>query len=340
VPVSNEKPIPPSDAPRSFWRRIVKNRLFAVLKGLKQGGSGESDDLAKRLRDLSSQVDDAITRLKEGRLLPKDISLPSHTRMDGDVAWVSGMIKSGKMHEPDYAVFSRFTPEMGTILDVGANWGYSVGSIRAAGCNAPILSFEVLTSYASCLQAVKETLGKGYDYIMSGVGSESGEIEFTTPVINGMALSALTSARTDEFGAGIASNIITYAKDYLHSASHLDFTFLVTKAPVDRIDSLLKKSGIVVSTDRIAAMKIDIEGFEAQGLSGAAETIARDKPFLMIEGGNRDPRVDQILSNADYKVAEFRDGQLVLSIGSSESANGFFVHASRVAHYLEIGILA
>lgn len=311
-----------------------------MLKGLKPGSAGVSDDLTKRLEDLSAHVDGAIARLKEGQLLPDDISHPSHTRMDGDAAWVSSMIKSGKMHEPDYAVFSCFTPEMGTILDVGANWGYSVGSIRAAGCNAQILSFEVLTSYASCLQAAKDTLGKDYDYIMSGVGSELGEIEFTTPVINGMALSALTSAKANEFGAGIASNIVTYAKNYLHSATRFDFKFLVTKAPVDRIDSLLKTAGLVVSTDRIAAMKIDIEGFEAQGLSGAAETIARDKPFLMIEGGNRDPLVDKILSIADYRVAEFRDGQLVLSTGSSQSANGFFVHASRVAHYLEIGILA
>jgi FkbM family methyltransferase len=288
---------------------------------------------------LKQDVEVAIERLQSGRAVPAEFLNLNEIRLDGDPAWVANMIDSRKMHEPDYAIFGHITPSMGTILDVGANWGYSVGSIRAAGSTAAILSFEMLAAHGAALEAVKKKLGSGYDYILVGVGAEKAILDFYIPTVNGLALTALASAQLDAFGPSMVLNVADYVTAYMDASRKLTFKFLKMQARIDRIDNLLQIPGLDVPTERIAAIKIDVEGFEAAALQGAMATIAGSHPLLMVEGGNRNPSVRTFLDARGYLHAEFENGRLRIADSITKTSNGFFVHASRLVDYKEVGIV-
>lgn len=124
---------------------------------------------------------------------------------------VDYLMATDNVHEEDYRVFSHFM-NFETILDVGANFGYSVSSIWATGSNASIVSFEPIKQYESILRNIKmmnmkSSGGKNifsrlfskkkkrlYEYHMIGVSDESGKLEFVSPVVNDCIHSALTTA--------------------------------------------------------------------------------------------------------------------------------------------------
>jgi FkbM family methyltransferase len=292
------------------------------------------------LAQLDLDVREAVKRLQRGALRDADFIAVKDVKIDGDANWIEHMLTSKVLHEPDFAVFGRFTRDMGTILDVGANWGYSVGSMRAAGTDCPIVSFEVLAAFEKCLAEVKNVLGKDYDYVMSGVGDSDMSLAFYTPVVDGGALTALTTANPEALTGGFADNVVDYVKSYRGTAQRYAFQFLKSTAQIRPIDGMLRDHHFTVPINRIAAMKIDVEGLEAAVLRGAQLTIERDHPFLMLEGGNRITAVADALTKMDYRVAEFRDGALRPSTGMSQAVNGYFWHASHDAAYRKIGLLA
>lgn len=276
---------------------------------------------------LRSQLESLFERVRSNSLLPTDLIDESEIRMDGNAAWVSDMIDRRSLHDPDYALFARFPESKGTILDVGANWGYSVGSIRASGCQAPILSFEILAPYRGCLEAVKQKLGSGYDYVLCGVSSTCTDLEIFIPTLSGLALTSLTSAVKVSFNAGMVRNVMDYAAAYLQDEAELIPGILRLKAQAAPIDVLLRGEVIQVPTSPIAAVKIDVEGLEAEVLRGAQETLGRDAPLLIIEGANRDESVRAELDRHSYVLATWQGDRLMLSEGiAHEGANGIFLH--------------
>jgi FkbM family methyltransferase len=77
------------------------------------------------------------------------------------------------------------------------------------------------------------------------------------------------------------------------------------RIPVDRLDDLLNLSGRV-------AMKLDVEGWEPQVLAGAADTLRRLKPDIIIEILRNDgPAVEAILAPLGYGFWHFTDDGLV-----------------------------
>lgn len=96
------------------------------------------------------------------------------------------MLAAKSVHDPDYQIFAHFRHSMGRIIDVGANWGYPVGSIRATESDCPIVSFEVSPAFEPYLAAIKEIDPFGYDYLICGVGSgEQRKHTFYIPAVNG-----------------------------------------------------------------------------------------------------------------------------------------------------------
>jgi FkbM family methyltransferase len=294
---------------------------------------------AEMLLRLRSEVDAAIHRLRLGESTKDDFCTASEARIAVRPKKVEKMFRLARLHEPDFIVFARFTPQMGTIVDVGANWGHSVGSIRASGCVCPVLSIEVLSPFAPCLETVKRHLGKGFDYIIAGAGSSPGSLEFVTPVLNKHPLTQLTSARPDVFGHWTAVNVLKYAEGLSRLPPQFEFQFLRTSATVDRLDAHLARNDLEVPTSQVAAIKIDVEGFESDVLAGASATIVRDRPLLLLEGGNRIQEVADFLEGMGYLVAELEGNSLSMSEGYSREINGFFVHASRIGEYRQAGIL-
>jgi hypothetical protein len=79
----------------------------------------------------------------------------SGVRVDGDSIWIPEMLARTEPHDQDYRVFHIFQDSHSLVLDVGANWGYSVGSLWSTGCKSHIVSFEAIPLYKECLDAIK-----------------------------------------------------------------------------------------------------------------------------------------------------------------------------------------
>jgi hypothetical protein len=91
--------------------------------------------------------------------------------------------------------------------------------------------------------------------------------------------------------------------------------------------------------DEITAIKLDVEGFEADVIEGAIETVRHHLPMLMIEGANRNPLVTGHLIPLGYRYADFQDERLALTTHRSARTSGFYLHESKLDLYRQLGML-
>jgi FkbM family methyltransferase len=261
-------------------------------------------------------------------------------RIDSNPDWVPEMMVRTEVSEPEFRAFRYFDKDLGTILDIGANYGYAAASIWTAGATSKILSFEPNPWHAPCLQRIKEMRAGRFDYICMGLGSKADETRFVIPVIEGIGISALGSAVIE------AETDWTIPENVLHHMMHdhpdleeprLQFTEVLWRT--ERLDDILSNRRFDVDLSDITAMKIDVEGFEADVLEGAVRTLRTHTPLIMIEGANRNRAVVDCLSSIGYRYAEFSDDNLMLSDQASPQANGFFLHGDKLGHYESIGLL-
>lgn len=181
-----------------------------------------------------------VERIAVGQGRREDFVQMDTITFDANPDWVLGMMEARSLHDEDYAVFGSFRMAMGWILDVGANWGYSVGSLRAAGTDCPILSFEVSPAFAPCLQRVKEVDCYRYEYVISGVGQGAPrEHLFYIPTVNGMAIGALTTGTLNTLNEHMVNNIVNYVRTWRCEVTDPELKFLVVPFRINTIDNLL-----------------------------------------------------------------------------------------------------
>ncbi|MDE2383736.1 MAG: FkbM family methyltransferase [Alphaproteobacteria bacterium] len=254
----------------------------------------------------------------------------SNLKYDCDPAWVSKQLQRGIVHDQDFALFGRLNDGSALVLDVGANWGYSVCSMRSSGCRNPILSLEVLPALMPCLEVLKAIAPNSNDCINVGVGSVQGELNFYSPVLGNTVVTALTTAKfmqmTDSELSLLARNLVEHLQRHLGLFHSWHLSIVENTVKTDKLDNVLEGYDGPLPTSSIGAIKIDVEGFEHEVLRGASNTIARDLPILMIEGGNRNPDVKSFLDQHGYKEFVLQSGTIVPHSGLSEGLNGLFFH--------------
>ena len=283
-----------------------------------------------------------IERMKTGSAFGTDLLPLEIARFDADPAWIPGMLAAKSVHDPDYQIFAHFDKHMGRILDVGANWGYSVGSIRATGSDCPIVSFEVSPAFGPCLEAIKAIDPFGYDYLICGVGNGERRTQtFYIPAVNGMTMSALTTGTLAGLNNGMISNIVGYLEQWRPDVTKPVLQFVVTDCVVDSIDNLLAQMGSPISEGAVAAIKIDVEGLEGEALRGATSVIRRNRPLLIIEGGISSEGVIPFLDEFGYIVMQREATNIRIADDiAQQRVNGIFIHRSRLEEYGAIGLLS
>ncbi|MFT3673425.1 FkbM family methyltransferase [Aestuariivirga sp.] len=251
------------------------------------------------------------------------------------------MIERAEVHDQDYLVFGSINSLSGTVLDIGANWGYSVGSFRAAGCTLPIVSLEISPQFRDCLEAVKKKLGGNYDYEICGAGAERGEFDLYIPVLNGRALNALSSGVPIQFNKWVVRNVVAFAREYLAELEVFQPQLQVMSVDVDTVDNIISGPKFDVPVDVIVAMKIDVEGAEGAVLQGSVRTLQFCKPLLLIEGAARSESVRRELLRHGYVGAVRKHEILELTASLDvETVNGFFVHPEQIEAYVKAGLLS
>lgn len=234
-----------------------------------------------------------------------------------------------------YDVFRGF-PADAVILDAGAHWGYSALAMRRRGAVARIFSVEAMPWNIPALAALRDVEAGRYDFIHCAATERPEELVFYVPVMNGVANtgSASTGGTLIPYFAHILADL---AGRYPAAPGQPDRPQLVVERVAGLpIDEIARRQGF---GDRIAAIKMDIEGHEAPALRGAREVIARNRPLLMIEGANSDPAVVAVMAEVGYAHFERHDGKLLRHDARSNANDGFWIHPSREADFRGMGLL-
>jgi FkbM family methyltransferase len=281
-------------------------------------------------------------RLHSGQLRPADVIPLSAAELDNITGCIERMRadvgefdKALPGFRATYDIFRAFAGDE-VVLDVGAHWGYSVAAMRHQGCVSRIISVEAMATNAASLDALKAVEAGRYDWINIAAGSEEGILTVYIPVVNGHAITGLTSTgRTlDDERAKHAVAAISWCPP--REEGRHTFKLAVTKVRAARLDTILAEHGGVA--DKVAAIKMDIEGHEGPALRGAVRLFTEQRPLFMVEDANTNPETVAAMTDYGYFHCARHDGRLSPHPALSLANDGFFVHPSRIEEYRRLGI--
>jgi FkbM family methyltransferase len=263
--------------------------------------------------------------------------------MDGDGAssYLSGVLSSNQMHAEDYIAFRIFSDPQEIIMDIGANWGYSVASIWSAGAQVRIISFEPIVSYEDGLQAIKNLYPARYDFRMIGLDSCTTVAKFVMLLVTGVAIGALASASLPEYNAHLeilAKNIQDTILQWIKDIETVSFKLFEFEAQVKKLDDVLKADAELLGECRLAAIKIDVEGYECEVLKGAEAALRKHTPLVMLEGGNRHKGLPEFMDSLGHLYTETNGKSPYPVDGFGKAINGFFIHYDNIPAYQRAGI--
>jgi FkbM family methyltransferase len=156
---------------------------------------------------------------------------------------------------PLIAAASRRVAPDATILDVGANLGLATLALSALVPDGRVIAFEPGPSTVRHLTANLALNGvDNCTIVPAAVGSQPGTIQFATSAA---------------FTAGA----------HIVHAAHAAAPPSTIEVPVITLDGWLTSAGV----DRVAFIKLDVEGYEPWALEGARTLIERDRPALFVE---------------------------------------------------------
>ena len=178
----------------------------------------------------------------------------------GSGSWIAKKHQHGKIHEPGMiatlVVLAQSHPEIRTVLDIGALYGYVALVTRSLFTQAEVHAFEVNPRSYNAL--VKNIDANRYAF--------------------GDSIRAHHCALSDESVMQVPAEIHGMRFAYQTNAGQVP-----AKGPNDRVDVItLDKfcSEYSLSPDLI---KLDVEGYQAKIVPGALDVISRTRPILLME---------------------------------------------------------
>jgi FkbM family methyltransferase len=198
-------------------------------------------------------------------------------------------------HEKDFKIISILPKSDGDLfLDVGANRGQSVLSIRAYRKDARIISFEPnpVIYKATQRRFANDPMLTIENY---GLGARAGPITLYIPTYRGLIYD------------GNASCSRAVAFEYLGRRTLYFFNPDLVKieeriCSIRTLDSLGRQPSFV---------KIDVEGFEYDVILGGLDTLRSHEPVLMFERQYCEPQLFETLAGLGYEHVAVEDGRLL-----------------------------
>ncbi|MES2302294.1 MAG: FkbM family methyltransferase [Pseudomonadota bacterium] len=171
----------------------------------------------------------------------------------------------GWFADPEFRLLARLAP-VGLAIDIGGNWGQSVHALKRYARPARIVTIEPIPALAHRLEA-------------EFAGDSSVEVlDIALGPVRGRQLLHIPKYRN-------------YSYDGLASLDHSAAAGWLTSDRMARFDPcLMQVESCEVAIEPLDALglspdviKIDVQGFEAQVLMGAAETVRRSQPVIIVE---------------------------------------------------------
>lgn len=184
-------------------------------------------------------------------MIEKTLSILDHQyRVTGDDDYLGAM---GTHFEPDTcALLAALCDGTGLTLDIGANLGLTALALAQIAPQAKVLAFEpVANAYALLQKNIATNQIANVTTFNIALGNSCGY-------------------------ANLFVNDRNYASSFIVSTSSQQDSGQV---PLQRLDDFLAQR----DDCRIGFIKIDVEGYELEVLAGAAATLQRDQPIVLLE---------------------------------------------------------
>lgn len=287
-------------------------------------------------------IESVLIRYFVNKERSEDIFMSCEPQYDAPPNAVDMILRQERIHDDDYVVFKHFTDANSTILDIGANFGYSATAIWRVGSSAAVASFEPIRGYEPVLAELGRRVNSGlglpkYENYNVGLSDVEGELLFHCSVVNGKMNTALTTANPSPNIEAYVRNTFVWAAGNVKEITSFKMHEFTTK--VTTVDRWMASQVSNLNISNIVAVKIDTEGHEGRVLAGGSILLSEQKPLILAEGGHS---IDLAVSTAAKHGYVFagRDGdQLYVSGGPVPGVNGFYIHPDKIAFYKQIGLV-
>lgn len=209
----------------------------------------------------------------------KAISRPALPGVDEMVAQTISQYERGQVHDPDFPILKKFIRADTDVLDVGANRGQSVASLRLISRDCRIHSFEANTM----LHPVMEKIAKLYAVTFHGfgLGDADAAIPLYIPWASGECYLEEASTRKDYFE-------LPWVAEKFIARGGLELETIEISIRVG--DDLQLHPSLI---------KVDVEGAEFRVLKGLRRTLQKYQPALLVENSDYH-NVTEFLQAAGY----------------------------------------
>jgi FkbM family methyltransferase len=191
--------------------------------------------------------------------------------------------------EADFVHFLGMIPTDKLILDVGANFGIMAVSMARKAVNGKVYAFEPIPENARALKRLaKHFKLNNITVFECAVGDHPGELKMILPIVNNTKIHGWSHV-VDE------------------NNTHEGELFTV---PVKRLDDIPE----LQQAKTIGAIKMDVENFEYEALTGARQLLLKHKPLIFCEIWNNDKgkqTLNFLKNEIGYQIKVLNGGKLV-----------------------------
>lgn len=171
----------------------------------------------------------------------------------------------------------------GTILDIGANYGQSALSIRHFVPNNPILCIEANPTLVPAMELAQRRI-PDCSYLIAAASDAVGVQELNIPVFGHVANTG---------GASLDHDFVHGRAAQLEERYRAPIELRTQVVPMITVDSLQLD---------VSLLKIDVEGLEDRVIRGAAQTIARCNPVVVMEVLHSSGDAMELLTSMGYSL--------------------------------------
>lgn len=193
---------------------------------------------------------------------------------------------SGRPFEREFRALRHLLSPGDLCLDVGANRGQSIDALRMLPFDVRVISFE---PNPHLYRRLVDRYGGSEDVSLRSYGLGADEVRATihVPVYNGYPFDGLGTLHDDETDLWLRGAVFFFDERRLETETY--------SCEIVALDNL--------ELDAVDFIKLDVQGSELDALRGAAATLERDLPTLMIE--RPDQEIRDFLTTFGYRMYDY-----------------------------------
>jgi FkbM family methyltransferase len=224
----------------------------------------------------------------------------------------------GRPHESDYLALRHFVRDQPSVVDVGANRGQAILSLRRVLKGPIIWSFEPNKDLAKYLD--HRFASEGVIVHPYGLGSSNETMPLYMPKYGHTVWDTRASIEESEARR--------------HLSADTFWRFAPERASVVRVDVDIRILDEFQLTPDI--LKIDVEGAESEVVRGGMDTIKSNLPVILVEGTGTE--VEELIGSLGYRRYQYDVNEVALVRDRSGSLNTFLLCPNHLSMFKGIAL--